>query len=140
MLYLKFCNSIDQRKKHCVAKVLLPIWEIFLHENNRNYNSYKFSTKLLLSSFCRFLQTKNKNHDFSKFGNEKYFCCLVIIAGRVALYFKAMPSSINFYKGIFLPVISVRIIVLWSNKRLQDPGSKLKPVWDFISRWSFTLV
>ena len=37
-------------KKHCVAKVLLAIWETFLHENNRNYNSYKFSYKFSLAS------------------------------------------------------------------------------------------
>ena len=29
------------------------------------------------------------------------------------LYFKAMPNSIDFYKGIFLHVIAVRIIVSW---------------------------
>ena len=32
-------------KKQCVAKVLLKIWEIFLHENNRNCNSYRFNYK-----------------------------------------------------------------------------------------------
>ena len=42
-------------------------------------------------------------------GNKKYFCfCLE----RVALYFKAIPNSIDFYKGIFLHVITVPIIVL----------------------------
>ena len=30
------------------------------------------------------------------------------------VYFKAMPNSIDFYKGIFLYVIPVRIIVTWS--------------------------
>ena len=30
---------------------------------------------------------------------------------RVALYFRTMPNSINFYKEIFLPVIPVSIIV-----------------------------
>ena len=29
------------------------------------------------------------------------------------LYFKTMPNSINFYKGILLHVIPVRIIVPW---------------------------
>ena len=44
-------------------------------------------TSSLLCSFCSFLQTKNK---------------------------KAMPNSIDFYKGIFLHIISVRIILPWS--------------------------
>ena len=33
---------------------------------------------------------------------------------RVALYFKAIPDSIDVYKGIFLQIIPVRIVVLWS--------------------------
>ena len=32
-------------KKHCVAKISQGIWERFLYENNRNYNSYKSSYK-----------------------------------------------------------------------------------------------
>ena len=32
---------------------------------------------------------------------------------RVALYFKAILNSIDFYKEIFLHVIPVRIIVPW---------------------------
>ena len=32
-------------KKHCLAKVLLATWYIFLHENNCNHNSYKFGYK-----------------------------------------------------------------------------------------------
>ena len=38
--------------------------------------------------------------------NISVFCLL-----RVAQYFKTMPNSIDFYKGIFLHVIPVRIIV-----------------------------
>ena len=38
-------------KKHYVAKVLLTIWGIFLHENNRNYNFSSLSQKFALSSF-----------------------------------------------------------------------------------------
>ena len=40
-------------------------------------------------------------------GNQISVFCLQ----RVALYFKAMPNSIVFYKGIFLHVIPVCIIV-----------------------------
>ena len=42
-------------KKHWVAKVLTEIWGIFLHENNCNYNSYKFSYKFAFISFSSFL-------------------------------------------------------------------------------------
>ena len=38
MFYLQLCDYGDQWKK-TVAKVLLAVWEIFLHENNRNYSS-----------------------------------------------------------------------------------------------------
>ena len=48
---------------------------------------------------------------------------------RVALYFKAMPISIDFYKGIFLHVIPVRIIVSWFYLKQQLAG---------LSQMSFT--
>ena len=68
-------------QKHFVAKVLLVIWELFLHENNHNYNSYRSSYKFaIILFFFPFLQTKNKNQVFSSwwFGNNKYFCFLFI--------------------------------------------------------------
>ena len=51
-------------KKSCAPKVLLAIWEIFLHENNRNPTG--LVTNSLLFSYCSFLHTKNKNQVFSK--------------------------------------------------------------------------
>ena len=50
-------------KKHCIAKVLLVNWETFLHENNRNYNSCKFSYKFTFVPFLSFL--RNEKHDSS---------------------------------------------------------------------------
>ena len=44
---------------------------------------------------------------------------------RVALYFKAMPNSINFYKGIFIYIVPVRIIVPWSWVALVSSGFPL---------------
>ena len=41
-------------KKHCVANILYGIWERFLHENNHNYNSYKFSHKFPFIPFLSF--------------------------------------------------------------------------------------
>ena len=46
-------------KEHCVAKVLLAIWETFLYENNCNFNSYRFSYKLAFISFL-FFRIKQK--------------------------------------------------------------------------------
>ena len=59
LFYLQFCDSSDQ-SKNSVAKVLLVIWEIFLHENNRNYNSYKFSYKLAFIVFLSFLTNQKQ--------------------------------------------------------------------------------
>ena len=36
LFYLQFFDSTNQFKKQCVEKVLLGIWEIFLHENDRS--------------------------------------------------------------------------------------------------------
>ena len=65
-------------------------------------------THVLLSSFCPFLQTKKRIRFSASWwsGNEKYFCVLFF-----ALYFKAMRNSTDFYKGIFLHIIPVCIIV-----------------------------
>ena len=63
-MVLWFKSSI---KKHCVAKVLLAILEIFLHENNCNYNSYKFSFEFAFIILLSFL-----------FIFLKYFCFLFI--------------------------------------------------------------
>ena len=38
----------------------------YLHENNRNYNSYIFSYKLTFIFFCPFTETKNKKQVFRK--------------------------------------------------------------------------
>ena len=73
-------------------------------------------TNSLLSSFCSFLQTKNKNQVFSNLVVWYRAIFLVFCLRRVALYFKAMPNSIDFYKGIFLDVIRVRIVVSWNEQ------------------------
>ena len=53
-------------KKHCVAKVLRAIWDIFLHENNRNYNSYKFSYKFVFTLFFSFLTSQKQESGFQQ--------------------------------------------------------------------------
>ena len=88
-------------KKHYVAKVLLAISEIFLHENNNNYNSNRFSYKFAFIFFLSFLTNQKQESDFQQVGglvarNISAFCLY-----RVVFYFQTMPNSIDFYKGIF---------------------------------------
>ena len=91
-------------KKHCVAKVLPVIWGKYLHENNHNYNSYRFSYKFAFILFSSFLTDQKQESGFQQVGGlvTKNIYVFVYI-----LYFKAMPSSIDFYKGIFLYVTPV---------------------------------
>ena len=53
-------------KNHRLAKDLLAVSEIFLHENNHNCNSFRFSYKFIGILFCPFLENKNNNQVFSK--------------------------------------------------------------------------
>ena len=55
-------------KKNCVPKVLLAIWDIFLHENNRNYNSYRFSYELALIVLLSFLTNQKQESGFRQVG------------------------------------------------------------------------
>ena len=77
-------------KKHCVAKVLPAIWEIFWYENYRNYNFYRFSYKLAFILLLSFLTLQKQESGFEQIGGAVtrniYFFCLK----RVTLYVKAM--------------------------------------------------
>ena len=53
-------------KKHCVAKVSLAIWEMFLHENNSNYNSYRFSYKFTFIQILSFFINQKKESGFQQ--------------------------------------------------------------------------
>ena len=97
-------------KKNCVA-ILLAIWERFLHENNRNYISYRFSYKFTFILFKSFLTSQKQESGFQQVGGlTTRNICFFYGESR---YLKAMPNSTNFYKGIFLRVIPVCIIVPW---------------------------
>ena len=66
-------------KKHCVGKVLLAIWETFLDEYNRNYNSYTFSYKFAFILFFSFLTNQKQESGFQQVGglltrNISVFC------------------------------------------------------------------
>ena len=67
-----FSCKIRELNKHSIftylthEQILQELLQFKHCSNNCNCNSYKFSYPLLLSSFCSFLQTKNKNLVFSK--------------------------------------------------------------------------
>ena len=61
-------------------------------------------TSSLLSSFCPFLTNKKQESGFQQVCGLVTRNISVFCLSRVALYFKAIPNSINFYKGIFLHV------------------------------------
>ena len=69
-IYNSVIQVIDE--KSCVAKVLVAVWEIFLHENNRNYNSDRFSYKFTFILFLSFLTNQNQEASWWS-GDEKYF-------------------------------------------------------------------
>ena len=59
------------------------MWDIFLHENNRNYNSYRFIYKFTFILFLSFLTNQKYESGFQQVGpssNEKYFCFLFIVS------------------------------------------------------------
>ena len=94
LFYLQFCHSSD-RWKNTVWQLLLAIWEIFFHENNRNYNSCRFSYKFPFILFLSFLTNQKQESGFQQAGgritrNISDFCLK-----RVALYFKAMNNLIQ---------------------------------------------
>ena len=74
-------------------------------------------TNSLLSPFCLFLETRNKNHIFRKLVVWLREIFLLSLK-RVALLFKAMSNSIDFYKEIsYILVIPVFIIVPCCNAK-----------------------
>ena len=115
-------------KKHCVAKVLLAVWEIILHENNRNYNLPRFSYKVASIPSLSFLGNQKQKSKFQQVGGLITRNISVICLWRVALYFKAMPNSVDFYKGTFLHVIAAPIIVpsFMLNLFLKDYGRNFR--------------
>ena len=78
LFYLQFCNSSDKWKSKFIAKVLLAIRVMFLHENSRNYNSYRFSQKICFYPLFVFKNQKQES-DFQQVGglvtrNISVFC------------------------------------------------------------------
>ena len=92
-------------KKHCVARILQGILERFLRENNRNYNSYKFSYKFDLIPVLSCRRNQKQESKFQQLGdlvtkNISAFCLW-----RVALYFKGTANLKGFSDMLFLFVL-----------------------------------
>ena len=75
-------------------------------------------TNSLLSSLS-FLTNQKQRSDFQQVGGLVMRNISVFYLQRVALYLKAIPNATDFYKGIFLHVIPVRIIVPCSKSRVH---------------------
>ena len=82
-------------KKSCAAKVLPVLWDIFLHEKNRNYHSYRFSYKFSFIFFLFSYKPKIRIRFSASWwsGTEKYFCFL-FIASRALLQSHAQFNRI----------------------------------------------
>ena len=94
-----------------LANVFLFICETFLHENNFNFYSYKFSYKFaFIQIFLQFFWfSRTKQERKSVFGrwwtkNVSAFCLW-----WVALYFKGIPNSVDFYLYMLLLVYNFMI-------------------------------
>ena len=68
-------------KKLCLAKVLLTLWKIPLHEDNRNYNSQRFSYKFAFILFFSFLTNQKQESGFQ----QEIFLLFVYIESRSTL-------------------------------------------------------
>ena len=68
---------------------------------------------LFLPHFRSLLETKNNNQIFNKFvvWKRQIFLFFNFCLYRVKFYFRGIPNSTEFYKGILLHVIAVRITV-----------------------------
>ena len=53
-------------KKYCVGRILLAIWEKYLHENNWDYNFYKFSFKFAFIHFLSFRTSQKQESGFQQ--------------------------------------------------------------------------
>ena len=65
-----------------MAKILPAVLETFLHEINRNYDSYKFYCKFAVFLFFLSYKSKRRNKFSASWwsGNRKYFCFLFIMS------------------------------------------------------------
>ena len=117
-LWLKWSVKI-----HCVVTVLLAIWEIFLYESNRNYNSYRLSCKFPFILFLSFLTNQKQETCFQQVGS--------MVTRNIFVFFVYSKSHV----GIFWYVIPVRISSMFHGNTLISPSH----TWLIILIWFITL-
>ena len=100
-------------KNHCVKKILKEIWETFLYENNRNYNSCKVNYKVTCIPFLSFRKNQKQESNFQQVGSIVTRNISVFCSQQVALFFRGIPNSTDFHKRIFWHVIHAHVIVPW---------------------------
>ena len=81
---MELSDQVISEKKLCrkgLAKVQVApkVQQIFLHENNRDYNSYRFSYKFVVILFLSFLANQKQESGFQQVGrlvtrNISVFC------------------------------------------------------------------
>ena len=86
-------------REKTLGNVLLAIWELFLHENNQIYNSYRFIDKFAFILLLSFLTDQKQDSDFQQVGGLLTRNITDLCLERVLFYFKAMPISADFFKG-----------------------------------------
>ena len=78
MFSLRFYVSRYQWKKHYVAKILHGIWEVFLYENNRNCNFYKFSHKFAFTPRLSFRRNQKQKSNIQQVTKSAEAICVEI--------------------------------------------------------------
>ena len=66
--------------------------EIFLHENNCNYNYYRFSYKFAFIQVESFLADQKQESDFEQVADLVTRYISVFCLQRVVLHFKSIPN------------------------------------------------
>ena len=92
---------------------------LFFTSNLRDifiYNSCGFSYKFAFILFVSFLKNQKQESGFQQVGDLVTRILFVFCLQLVVLYFKAMPNSADFYKGIFFMLL---LFVLWCHHAIQ---------------------
>ena len=101
-----------------------------MYIKNCSYNSYKFSHKFTFILIFSFLRNQKQKPNVQQVGGVVTRNVSALSLKRVALYFRAMPNLINFYEGIFLHVIPVRI------SYMLDKYSRIKSIFKKLAKFA----
>ena len=79
-------------REKTLANVLLAILELFLHENNQNYNFKRFIDKFAFILHLSFLTDQKQDSDFQQVDGLLTRNITDLCLERVLFYFKATPN------------------------------------------------